>query len=303
MSKAYLVHKPIAADKVLRSHAELVTPERLTGVYLCQPKYDGVSLIVKVNALSVDAVEIFTRTGEPITSCEHIADCIIKFPGILPGVYFGEAWARGLKQSKINGLVMRHAASPDVQFVVFDYLTLDEWDAGASDLGYTARVNRMPEPFFRIDVRSDTPVWPAVCEGTLDDYGLTPQQAANQYVALGGYDGIILRDPVGKWERYDGRRGEIIKVKPGIDLTLRVIGYEEGKGKHAGRIGALIVSLNGKRQGAGTGLKDSERSIAEFEERWLNKLVELSAMGYTEDGMLREPVLKGVRTDVLEPDA
>ena len=55
--------------------------------------------------------------------------------------------------------------------------------------------------------------------------------------------------------------------------------------------------------GAGTGLRDDERDVSKFEANWLGKIVEIEAMDYSSDGLLREPRLKGVRLDKLEPDA
>lgn len=303
---SYLVHKPVTMKNVNKRVG--LTEEILHRFYLIQPKYDGVSLIVKLLAIWDEATqtcafEITTRTGEVVTTCDHIGECLAKFPGIVPGVYFGEGWIPGQTQAYINGLVTRHAASPDVQMPIFDYVTLDEFNQGQSTLGYEDRVARLPETFFRIETEG-APIWPAACEGTLDEIGITGDEAARQYVALGGYDGVIARHPLGTWTMGGGSNGEIVKIKPrGIYLTLRVIGYELGKGKYTGRIGTLIVSLNGKRQGAGTGLKDSQRDVANFERDWLGKLVDITALGYTEDGMLREPVLGAVRHDVLEPDA
>src|SRR5690606_37030222 len=96
-----------------------------------------------------------------------------------------------------------------------------------------------------------------------------------------------------------GTGGEIIKVKNRIRVTLPVVGYEKGEGKHAGRIGALVCYYNGKEQRIGTGLTDKQR------EDWMRELpalVEVEAMGLSKDGLLREPRLKGVRYDVLEAD-
>lgn len=297
----YIVHKAVELDKVKKSHRP--TREELEQLFLIQPKYDGCNMVVVVRALDASQVEVLTRTGEKITSCAHIVDCLLKFPGITTGVYLGEAWHPKRGQNEISGAVRKNAPAEWLQFVVFDYLTVEEFDAGRSDLGYLERTKRIPEPFFRINVRDDTPVWPAVCEGTLAEIGIDANEAAKQYVALGGYDGIIARNPLGKWERGSGTTGETIKFKPLLSFDLRVVDYEPGKGKHEGRIGSLIVEFRGKRMGAGTGLKDRERDVARFEHDWLGKIVEVEAMGYSADGLLREPRLKGVRTDVLEPDA
>ena len=300
----YLVHKPVELDKVKK--AKRPSDHDLVNYYIAQPKYDGCALVVFVHAIRGDdgkfSTNIRTRTGENVLSCYHIEEAIAAFPAITPGVYFGEAWQPGRTAAEISGDVRRHDAAEGLQFVVYDFVTHEEFKQGHSDLGYEERIMRLPEPFFRI-AQEGNPIWPATCEGTLADWGLTPDEAAKQYVALGGYDGIILRDPRGKWKKGVGTDGEIIKVKTKLSYALRVVGWEPGKGKHAGKIGTLLVSFNGKTQGAGTGLKDSERLLEEYNDRWANKIVEIEAMGLTADGLLREPRLKGVRVDVMEPDA
>lgn len=299
-----LVHKPVELDKVKK--AKRPSEHDLQHHYIVQPKYDGCALVVVVESIADTqgrySVMVRTRTGERVQSCAHIAEALAHFPAIKRGVYFGEAWEPGRTAAEISGDVRRHEPAPNLQMVVYDYVTLEEFDNGFSPLGYEERIERLPETFFRI-AQEGNPVWPATCEGTLADYGLTADEAAKQYVALGGYDGIILRDPRGKWTQGVGTNGEIIKVKTKLSFALRVVGWEPGKGKHAGKIGTLLVSFRGKTQGAGTGLKDSERLLEEYNSRWANKIVEIEAMGLTADGLLREPRLKGERVDVLEPDA
>jgi len=57
-----------------------------------------------------------------------------------------------------------------------------------------------------------------------------------------------------------GAPGAIIKVKALHDAEAKVIAHEPGKGKHAGRLGALVVeTLEGIRFNLGTGLTDAER--------------------------------------------
>lgn len=83
---------------------------------------------------------------------------------------------------------------------------------------------------------------------------------ADHILANGG-EGVMLREP---GSRYEPRRSStLLKVKRFHDTEARVIGYVAGKGKHAGRLGALkcTATLAGKRVAfqVGTGLSDAER--------------------------------------------
>ena len=76
---------------------------------------------------------------------------------------------------------------------------------------------------------------------------------------LGG-EGLMLRKPGSYYEI--GRSHTLLKVKSFQDAEATVIGYEPGKGKHKGRIGALIVTAIGDINATfkiGTGLTDEER--------------------------------------------
>ena len=63
-----------------------------------------------------------------------------------------------------------------------------------------------------------------------------------------------------------GRTADILKVKVMQDCDLQIVDVQEGAGKYAGTLGALIVDYKGTRVGVGTGLSDEDR--AEF---WQNR--------------------------------
>lgn len=75
-----------------------------------------------------------------------------------------------------------------------------------------------------------------------------------------GGEGIMLRRPGSAYA--SGRRsGDLLKVKSFSDEEAQVIGHAEGKGKHAGKLGALLcVGSTGERFKIGTGFSDAERA-------------------------------------------
>jgi DNA ligase-1 len=83
------------------------------------------------------------------------------------------------------------------------------------------------------------------------------QQKLAEIEAQGG-EGLILRRPQSPYT--PGRSRDILKVKSYQDAEAVVVGYRPGKGRHAGRVGALLVELpNGVQFAIGTGLTDAER--------------------------------------------
>jgi DNA ligase-1 len=74
---------------------------------------------------------------------------------------------------------------------------------------------------------------------------------------LGG-EGLMLRQPASLYTA--GRSTTLLKVKQWHDDEARVVGYEPGKGRHKGRLGALLVEMaSGIRFAIGTGFTDSQR--------------------------------------------
>jgi DNA ligase 1 len=84
----------------------------------------------------------------------------------------------------------------------------------------------------------------------------------NQMAIDGGYEGIMIKDLNSP---YECKRSSCwLKLKPVISFDLTVIGLEEGTGKNAGSLGALVCEgeHNGKNisVNVGTGLSDDERA-------------------------------------------
>lgn len=78
------------------------------------------------------------------------------------------------------------------------------------------------------------------------------------WVTSQGGEGLMLRRPGSPYEA--GRSNSLLKVKEFIDAEGTVVGYEPGKGKHKGRVGALLMMTDsGEPFGIGTGLSDRER--------------------------------------------
>jgi DNA ligase-1 len=112
---------------------------------------------------------------------------------------------------------------------------------------------------------------------------------------LGG-EGLMLRQPGSLY--VSGRSASLLKVKNFRDDEARVIGHEPGKGRHKGRLGALLVELtNGIRFSVGTGLSDAERNHPPAIGSWITfRYQELS-----DGGVPRFPSYLGVRQDEPAP--
>ena len=77
-------------------------------------------------------------------------------------------------------------------------------------------------------------------------------------VTRGGGEGLMLHHANAPWQ--SGRSGQLLKLKPHEDAEARVIAHLPGKGRHAGRLGALLVQTpEGRRFRIGSGFTDAQR--------------------------------------------
>jgi DNA ligase-1 len=105
-----------------------------------------------------------------------------------------------------------------------------------------------------------------------------------------------------------GRTWNLMKVKKMNTLDLEVIGYEEGSGRLAGTLGALLVRYkNGNTVKVGSGFTDELRALIWLEPLdMIGKIIEVQYFEETTnaDGgiSLRFPVFKDFRPDKLVAD-
>ena len=77
-------------------------------------------------------------------------------------------------------------------------------------------------------------------------------------IEAAGGEGLMLREPASTYAV--GRSSTLLKVKQFHDAEATVMEHSPGKGKHKGRLGALVVQLpDGKVFSVGTGFSDAER--------------------------------------------
>ena len=108
---------------------------------------------------------------------------------------------------------------------------------------------------------------------------------------LGG-EGLIVRDPGAHYE--SGRSMSILKVKSFQDAEARVIAYLPGKGKHTGRLGALLVKgADGTEFRIGTGFSDREREKPPH----VGALITYKYYGRYQSGLPKFPSFLRIRED------
>jgi len=113
----------------------------------------------------------------------------------------------------------------------------------------------------------------------------------DRVVRLGG-EGLMLRQPESYYEA--GRSPTLLKVKPYDDAEATVIAHEPGKGKFAGKLGAIRVQTDDGRQfSIGSGFTDAQRESPPPVET----VITYRFRGLTAKGLPRFPSYLRVRQD------
>jgi DNA ligase-1 len=107
------------------------------------------------------------------------------------------------------------------------------------------------------------------------------QRSLDEVTAAGG-EGLMLHRADARYETW--RSASLLKLKPLHDDEARVIGHVVGRGRHAGRMGALQVrSSSGLVFHLGTGFSNAQRDAPPA----VGALVSYTHRGHTADGVPR----------------
>jgi DNA ligase-1 len=198
-------------------------------------KYDGVRGYWDGSAL-------WTRGGERVTAPAW-------FTAPLPRVPLdGELWAgRGrfaLAVSTVRSQTPNDLAWREMRFMVFD-LPKQPGD-------FTTRLTALRK---LLPIVGAPWVVPVAQERATTHEAL--RTLMDKTVKLGG-EGLVLHRGA---SLYRGERNaDLLKVKPYDDAEARVVAHLDGKGRHAGRLGALLVEMpDGQRFRLGGGFTDAQR--------------------------------------------
>ena len=227
-----------------------------------QLKLDG----MRFNAIVRNgAVEFRSRNGKEV----QIADPTFALPFIEMAadqdiVYDGELLA--IKDGKVldrktgNGLINKavkgtqsQAEGELVHAVLWDRIPFDSFQKGVDKTPYHGRLQLLMSDIMHVSSPRVNSV-PSKPVKMFDE----AKALFEQYLAE-GQEGIILKTKDMIWE--NKRSKHQIKLKAELECDLEVVGWEEGTGKHAGRLGALVLASADRmvQTNVGTGFSDADR--------------------------------------------
>lgn len=264
--------------------------------YWLQQKYDGCFGKAEIAVARKDC-RMKSRTGEDYsTSCAHILDDLHAAASdqgsFDPFCVLGEVWAEGVSFPDISGMFRRQTKGVQkaLSFVCNDLLCPDM----ETTYPYRMRFADLKALIVGDFILPNLRLAKTYMAGDWGD----ARGLARAWVAMGGFDGAILRNPDAGYTFGLVKDGAIVKVKPLLELDLRVDEVMAGVGEKTDRpVYTIKVSYRGVTSKVGSGMPHARADCPN-----VGDIVRIDSLGLTEDGALREPRYIGIRHDKTQPD-
>ena len=188
-----------------------------------------------------------------------------------------------------------------IKMLVFDAMSVSDFKTQTSSMTYIQR-RQMLDCMSAFDTARYFELLPILYRGsdTSEITRILEEEVSN------GEEGIMINicDAPYEFKRTNG----LLKVKKMQTMDLEIIGFEEGEGRLAGKLGAVLVRYkNGNVVKVGSGFSDDLRvTIWANQSDYLGKVAEISYFEETTNASggtsLRFPIFKDVRYDKTEAD-
>ncbi len=235
---------------------------KITGKKIIQVKLDGVRVVAIV--YPTGRVNLYSRNGKELVNFPHIERQFAQtVTGITePVVFDGEVMSSSFQDLMRQVHRKSDVNAQDAVLHLFDLVPLQAFQQGLYKKSQQDRLQKLQA--WKDLWAEETPNIQVLGHETVDldtDAGQTRFRQINAEAIHGGYEGIMIKDVDASYETK--RTTAWLKRKPFIEVSLTVVGLEEGTGKNAGRLGALICegADDGKkiRTNVGSGLTDDVR--------------------------------------------
>ena len=267
-------------NKVCKKHPEYQVPVfecqlahdsanhegKMTGKKQIEVKLDGVRVLTVINDAHGKSIEMFSRNGKQFHNFDHIIEeirgVLQESPAPYPLVLDGEIMSASFQDLMRQARRKKNANAKDAVLNLFDVIPLGcfknkKWDKPQSFRSemISAWVEDHADQLEHVTSLG----WETVDLDTPEGYQRFVE--LNKAAVAGGYEGVMIKDVDAPYECK--RTASWLKAKPFIEVTLEIVAVEQGTGKNAGRLGALVCAGedDGKaiRVNVGSGFTDDER--------------------------------------------
>ena len=263
-------------------------PAKMKGIKRLEVKLDGVRVLAVVQGASVT---LYSRNGKVFENFPHVVEAIAanrKSIGAFGGRYVldGEIVGASFQQLMRQAQRKTNAETTDMVYHVFDIIPLDSFQEGHYNAQQCKRLDILTGSRARFDETDCLRLMDGI---TVDLDTAEGHDIMNRYAqdaVANGFEGIMIKDLSAP---YECKRSSFwMKWKPTITVDLNIVGFEEGTGRNAGRLGAIICEGEDNERNilvnVGTGLSDSNR-----DEYWaarsqlLGRVIEVEADAVTQN--------------------
>ena len=266
-------------------------PAKMKGIKRLEVKLDGVRVIAVVTA---GGCTLYSRNGKQFANFPQIADAVmesrsalmanspLKGSFILDGEVVGESFQKLMRQAHRKSNV----ETSDTVYHIFDAMPLDEFMEGHCNATQARRLEWLENSRDRLMATDCLRIMQGIDVDLDTAEGHDVMNRYAQDAVKDGFEGIMIKDLSAP---YECKRSSFwMKWKPTITVDLNIVGFEEGTGRNASRLGAIICegvdNDRNIRVNVGSGLSDSDR-----DEYWaardqlLGHVVEVEADAVTQN--------------------
>ncbi len=272
-------------------------PKKIKGDCLVEYKYDGVRVIAIVKN---NKATLYSRNGKIFYNFPHIESALSK-PEYNNIVFDGEVMSDDFQALMKQVYRKSGAQTDDAYLALFDILPLKEFNNGKSKLNSIDRkkeLNQLSKTFEDVIKLVDYEIINFDNEDGQNKFSIMNKEALDK-----GFEGLMIKP---NENFYECKRSHAwLKIKPFIEVTLKIIDIQEGTGKHEGKLGAFHVEGDDDGKffslSVGSGLTDEDREkFWASKDNLIGRLVEIRADAVTqsiegEHYSLRFPRFKNFR--------
>jgi|ERR1035437_1135567 ATP-dependent DNA ligase len=248
-------------------------------------KYDGKRTICLVEN---SVVRLYSRNGIEIEGYQVIKDHMIAFckTNQIENIMFDGELMFGMFGD-------RKAIENECDYIIFDTLPIEEFKHSISTQIFATRLERLKKLAEACDDSAKIVFSYSIGGEIINNL----DELADIYADVidSGFEGLVIKSLKSVYNY--SRNYAWMKMKseegPLPDLSYgKIVGFQEGKGKRLGKLGAFIVNIDGIETGVGSGF-NNEQIVEYYDEKYLDKEIEIKHQGKTPRGKLRFPVFNG----------
>lgn len=281
--------------------------KKMVGEHYLDIKLDGVRLLTVLNKEKREIYQL-TREGRQNNNFTYICEALEPLLDIIPYslILDGEIVASNFQELMTQLNRKKKVNTNNASLALFDIIPLVDFLNGECKTTQTVRHQQLVDlsPSLQEYTKGRVYVIPKRKVNLSTPQGNKEFLEFNREALLGGYEGVMIKDPNAPYKTK--RVAAWLKLKPYIEVSLSVVGFEEGTGERAGTLGA--IQFEGEDEGkpirvsVGSGYSDEMLDeIWNNRDKYMGFIGEIRADGYTQNRntdewwSLRFPRFKGWR--------